>query len=61
MRVDELRAGVYALQAFASFEYGKFKDTNARDVSQIIYKEYKDKLPLSGLSAANTGIPSLNV
>ena len=45
MRVDELRAGVYALQAFAGFEYGKFKEANARDVSQIIYREYKDKLP----------------
>ena len=47
MRVDELRAGVYALQAFAGFEYGKFNQANARDVSVNIYKEYKNKLPVS--------------
>ena len=46
MRVDELRAGVYALQAFAGFEYGKFNQANARDVSVNIYRAYKDKLPV---------------
>ncbi len=46
MRVDELRAGVYALQAFAGLEYGKLNQTNARDVSWHIYQAYKDKLPL---------------
>ena len=40
MRVDELRAGVYALQAFAGFEYGKFNQANARDVSVNIYRTY---------------------
>ena len=45
MRVDELRAGVYALQAFAGFEYGKFNQANARDVSFNIYQAYKDRLP----------------
>ena len=45
MRVDELRAGVYALQAFAGFEYGKFNQANARDVSYHIYREYRDRLP----------------
>ena len=45
MRVDELRAGVYALQAFAGFEYGKFNQANARDVSFHIYQEFKDRLP----------------
>ncbi len=45
MRVDELRAGVYALQAFAGLEYGKFHEANARDVSRSIYQAYKDKLP----------------
>ncbi len=45
MRVDELRSGVYALQAFAGLEYGKFKETNARDVSWSVYQTYKDKLP----------------
>lgn len=47
MRVDELRAGVYALQAFSSFEYGKFNEANARDSSFEIYQAYKDKLPVS--------------
>ena len=46
MRVDELRAGVYALQAFAGMEYGKFNQANARDVSYEIYQAYMDKLPI---------------
>lgn len=45
MRVDELRAGVYALQAFAGMDYGKFHETNARDVGFEVYEEYKEKLP----------------
>ena len=45
MRVDELRAGVYALQAFAGYDYGKFNQANARDVSFQIYETYKDRLP----------------
>lgn len=45
MRVDELRAGVYALQAFSGLEYGKFQQANARDVSFEIYQTYKNKLP----------------
>ncbi|MBQ4382653.1 MAG: GHMP kinase, partial [Oscillospiraceae bacterium] len=45
MRVDELRAGVYALQAFSGSEYGKFSQANARDVSFSIYNAYKDRLP----------------
>ncbi|MBQ2101235.1 MAG: GHMP kinase [Lachnospiraceae bacterium] len=46
MRVDELRSGVYALQAFSGMEYGKFAQANARDVSYETYLEYKDKLPV---------------
>lgn len=45
MRVDELRAGVYALQAYAGMEYGKFAQANARDVSPEIYRQYRDRLP----------------
>ena len=45
MRVDELRAGVYALQALAGMEYGKFKEANARNVPREIYEQYKDRLP----------------
>ncbi|MCR4563704.1 MAG: GHMP kinase [Clostridiales bacterium] len=47
MRVDELRAGVYALEALSGMEYGKFNETNARDVSSEIFRQYKDKLPLN--------------
>ncbi|MBR0112655.1 MAG: GHMP kinase [Clostridia bacterium] len=45
MRVDELKAGVYALQAFAGMEYGRFEDTYARNVPAEIYHKYKDRLP----------------
>ncbi len=45
-RVDELRAGVYALQAFAGLDYGKFNQANARYVPFAIYQRYKDRLPL---------------
>ncbi len=46
MRVDELRAGVYALQAFSGYDYGKFNQANARDVSWSVYQAYKEKLPV---------------
>ena len=46
MRVDELRAGVYALQAFCGMEYGKFNQANARSVPIQVYQTYKDKLPI---------------
>ena len=45
MRVDELRSGVYALQAFAGMEYGKFKEAMARNVPRSVYEQYKDRLP----------------
>ena len=45
-RVDELRSGVYALQAFAGMDYGKFKDAMARDVPREVYERYKDRLPV---------------
>jgi len=46
MRVDELRAGVYALQAFSGYDYGKFQEANARDIPFEVYQEYKEKLPV---------------
>lgn len=46
MRVDELRSGVYALQAYAGMEYGKFKEANARNVPREVYEQYKDRLPV---------------
>lgn len=45
MRVDELRSGVYALQAFAGMEYGKFNEAFARNVPFEVYEKYKSRLP----------------
>lgn len=45
MRVDECRSAAYALMAYAGMDYGKFAETNLRDVPREIYEEYKDKLP----------------
>ena len=45
MRVDELRAGVYALMALSGMDYGKFAEANARNVPFAVYEQYKDRLP----------------
>lgn len=45
MRVDECRSAAYALKALAGMEYGKFNETNLRDVPYEVYLQYKDKLP----------------
>ena len=45
MRVDECRSAAYALKAYAGMEYGKFDETNLRDVPYEVYLKYKDKLP----------------
>jgi len=45
MRVDECRSAAYALKAFSGMEYGKFHETNMRDVPYEVYLQYKDKLP----------------
>lgn len=45
MRVDECRSAAYALKAFAGLEYGKFEETNLRDVPRSVYDEYKHLLP----------------
>lgn len=45
MRVDECRSAAYALKAYAGIEYGKFEETNLRDVPYEVYLEHKDKLP----------------
>lgn len=45
MRVDELRSAAYACKAFAGMEYGKFSETNMRDVPYEVYQQYKDRLP----------------
>lgn len=45
MRVDECRSAAYALKAFAGMEYGKFGETNLREVPREVYEEYKHRLP----------------
>lgn len=45
MRVDECRSAAYALKAFSGMEYGKFEETNLRDVPYETYLQYQDKLP----------------
>ena len=47
MRVDECRSAAYALKAHAGMEYGKFEDTNLREVPRSVYEEFKDTLPAS--------------
>lgn len=45
MRVDECRSAAYALKAYAGMEYGKFEETNLRDVPVDVFDQYKDRLP----------------
>ena len=45
MRVDECRSAAYALKAYAGMPYGKFNETNLRDVPVEVYHQYKDRLP----------------
>lgn len=45
MRVDECRSAAYALKALSGMDYGKFAETNLREVPYEIYLQYKDRLP----------------
>ncbi len=45
MRVDECRSAAYALKAYAGQPYGKFSETNLREVPYDIYLSYRDRLP----------------
>lgn len=45
MRVDECRSAAYALKALSGMEYGKFEETNLRDVPYEVYLQYKHRLP----------------
>ena len=45
MRVDECRSAAYALKAFSGMPYGKFEETNLRDVPREVFEQYKDKIP----------------
>ncbi len=52
MRVDECRSAGYALKSFAGMEYGKFEETNLRDIPREIYEQYKHKLPENWMKRA---------
>lgn len=45
MRVDECRSAAYALEAYAGMEYGKFQESNLRNVPFEVYQQYKNRLP----------------
>ncbi len=45
MRVDECRSAAYALKAYAGVPYGKFKETNLREVPYEVYLSYRNRLP----------------
>lgn len=45
MRVDECRSAAYALKALSGMKYGKFEETNLRDVPYEVFLKYKDCLP----------------
>ena len=45
MRVDECRSAAYALKALAGLPYGKFAETNLREVPREVFEQYKDRLP----------------
>ena len=45
MRVDECRSAAYALQAYAGMDYGKFSETNLRNVPREVFEAYKNRLP----------------
>ena len=45
MRVDECRSAAYALKALSGMSYGKFEETNLRDVPREVFDTYGDRLP----------------
>ncbi len=45
MRVDECRSAAYALAAYADMDYGKFGETNMRQIPREVYDKYRDRLP----------------
>lgn len=45
MRVDECRSAAYALLAYAGMPYGKFEETNLRDVPYEVFLAYQNRLP----------------
>ena len=54
MRVDECRSAAYALKAYAGMPYGKFEQTNLRDVPRAVYEQYKDAIANSDIKNNQT-------
>jgi len=52
MRVDEARSAAYALKAFTGIPYGKFGETNLRDVPVGMFLKHQDRLPAPWLKRA---------
>ena len=52
MRVDECRSAAYALKALNGMEYGRFNETNLREVPYEVYLKYKDRLPENWMKRA---------
>lgn len=53
MRVDEARSAAYALKAYGGMEYGKFHESNLRDVPREVFETYRDRLPKEWAKRAN--------
>ena len=45
MRQDEMRSAAYELKALANLPYGKYNETNLREVPFKVFDKYKDTLP----------------
>lgn len=52
-RVDEARSAAYALMAYEGMEYGKFKETNLRDIPAETFYRYRDRMPLNWAKRAD--------
>ena len=45
MRVDECRSAAYALKALSGMDYGKFSETNLREVPYGTFRAFEHRLP----------------
>lgn len=52
-RVDEARSAAYALMAYDGRDYGKFKETNLRDIPVETFMKYRDRMPANWAKRAD--------
>lgn len=45
IHIDECRSAAYALKEMSGMRYGRFEETNLREIPREIYEEYKSRLP----------------